>query len=174
MKTILIPTDFSIESLNLFKVAAQSANERKTDIILFHCIDLGDSIIDLLFFSREDLINSLVKKEFKEACTIVKNRYHSAINEVKLEFFNGTTHAAFNHFLDANKITEIMIPKEYKLRDCDKRSFDPIPYILKSSLPITEVSWVPSKDRPEKDQLAELFDTGTLQVNQFQNIHPIS
>jgi hypothetical protein len=154
-RTILIPTDFSIESLNLFKYAAQQAIE-SLDIVLIHGLHLSDSILDLLFHNRTSSISKLTNSDFDDACRILCNKYASKINSMRIEIFSGFTNSAFQNFLEGNRITDIVVPKTYKLLLTGK-SFDLLPYIRAGKLPIQEVDWQPVANSPERNQLAEIF-----------------
>ncbi|HCZ35880.1 MAG TPA: hypothetical protein DHV26_08130 [Cytophagales bacterium] len=156
-RTILIPTDFSIESLNLFKYAAQQAQE-PLNIVLVHGQHLSDSIFDLLFRTRKDSVSKLSNPDFEDACRILRNKYASRINSFRIEIFSGVTQSAFQNFLEGNRITEILIPKTYKLQVSGK-SFDVLPYLRASSLAPQEVEWKPIENAPERNQLAEIFLT---------------
>ncbi len=155
--TILIPTDFTIESLNLFKKAAQSVESESVNIVFLHCVHLSDSITELLFFSKKELIKSLVNPDFQDACKIICNKYASRINSTRIEIFNGTTQSAFNNFIEGNMIDEIITPENYSLQLVNKRSFDPMPFIQHASVPVKTVAWPNTAGVPEKNQLAELF-----------------
>jgi hypothetical protein len=156
-RTILIPTDFSIESLNLFKYAAQHAQE-PLNIVLVHGLHLSDSIFDLLFRTRADSVSKLTNPDFEDACRILRNKYASRINSFRIEIFSGVTQSAFQNFLEGNRITEIVIPKTYTLRVSGK-SFDVLPYLRASKLAPQEVEWKPIENAPERNQLAEIFLT---------------
>ncbi|HPM31902.1 MAG TPA: universal stress protein [Chryseolinea sp.] len=156
-KTILIPTDFSIESLNLLKKAMQKYETSQFHVIFLHCLHSTDSIMDLLFSADEKLIESIVTHDFKEACKILKNKYGERIVTDRIEVFSGITQSAFQNFLEGNAIDEIFVPSEYTFKRTSKRSFDPVPFIRRSGLDITEVSWSQAENAPEKNQLAALF-----------------
>lgn len=156
-RTILIPTDFSIESINLFKYAAQHAQE-PLNIVLVHGLHLSDSIFDLLFRTRTDSISKLTNPDFEDACRILRNKYVSRINSFRIEIFSGVTQSAFQNFLEGNRITEILIPKTYTLR-VSGSSFDILPYLRASNLAPQEVEWQPIESAPERNQLAEIFLT---------------
>ena len=156
-KTILIPTDFSIESLKLLKEAVTSVEVGSVNIIFLHCIYLSDSIFDLLFFSKKEWVESLVNKDFDDGCKIIRNKYVNKINSARVEFFTGTTQQAFDNFLEGNQVDEIMLPKNYVFKQSSKKSFSPEPYIRKSRLPLIEVVWQKSDKEPEKNSLAEIF-----------------
>jgi hypothetical protein len=160
-KTILIPIDFTIESLTIVKSALeQIEGNQKTDIILLHGAYLTDFITDLLFFSKAKFIESKSTKEFNEAIEVLKNKYASQINSLRKDVFTGNNQSAFNNYIEANHVDEIYIPKNYKFNSVNKRSFDLIPYIKKSKTPITEIESSFKKEIPEKGKLAEIFYNG--------------
>jgi hypothetical protein len=156
-KTILIPTDFSIESLNLLKEAARTTTDEDTRMVLVHGVYLPDSIVDLLFFSKQRLIDELTTKDFKDACRIIKNKYNSQIGALQIELFVGVTQSAFQGFVEGLGVDRVFVPKSYTFKNSSRRSFDVMPYIRRSKLTQTEVSWTPLSQAPEKDLLAELF-----------------
>jgi len=156
-RTILIPTDFSLESLNLFKAAAQSGVTERVHIVFFHSAYLSDSIMDLLFAPPQKTNRLLITENFRHGCTIIRNKFASSISSDRIEFFSGNTQAAFQNFLEGNGITEIFIPKNYTFKQVSTRSFDPMPLILKCNLPKHEVAWQQFNSTPEKNMLAELF-----------------
>lgn len=155
-RTILIPTDFSIESLKFLVEAVQSVQIGSVNVVFLHCAHLPNSIVDLLLFSKKELIKTLVTPAFDDACKVIRSKYESKINSLRIEIFTGFTQAAFENFLEGNKIDEAFTPKGYQLQ-LPKNSFDPMPFINRSGLPITEVTWKQVGDTPEKNQLAELF-----------------
>jgi len=160
-KTILIPTDFTIESLNVVKSFLSKSNKESTyDIILLHSVHLNDSITDLLFFSRIDTINSLTNRQFNDACDIIKNKYASQINSIRKDIFTGINQASFNNYIEANRVDEAFIPANYKLNLSSKKSFDILPFIKQSDLHVDEIDWKVDSKMPEKGKLAEIFFTG--------------
>jgi len=156
-KTILIPTDFTMESLNLFKYVMQSTTV-DVHVIFFHCMMPSTSIIDLLFESSEEVVASLTSADFKEAISIIKNRYGTHRSTEVVELFKGRTNAAFLNFLDGNRVDEVVVPTEYQFIKAHSRSIDPMSFIKDVPVSIIEVSWTWSKNIPEKNQLAELFN----------------
>jgi len=156
-KTVLIPTDFSIESLNLVKYAAQQAVNESVNVLLVHGLRLSDSIMDLLFFSRNKTILKLQNADFDEACKVLRNKYDSQINSFRIEIFSGFTQSAFQKFLEAHRVNEILIPKSYTFKRTADKSFDLLPFIKSSQYEATEVAWKPFENVPEKNLLAEVF-----------------
>lgn len=158
-KSILIPTDFSIESLNFVVEAAESAHsDSRINIVFLHCERLQDAIVDLLFYSKRELVDSLKTPAFANACQLILNKYPSVIHSMRFEIFTGHNQRAFENFLVGNRIDEILVPKNHALQ-FGKSSFDPLPFIQRVQLPVTEVAWELSGDVTEKNQVVELFLT---------------
>lgn len=156
-RTILIPTDFSIESLIPVKQAAL-LNYNDIEIVLMYCSLLPGSITDLLFYSPAKLIEQHSNKEFEKACSIILNKYASKITALRIEVFHGTTDAAFDNFVTGNKIDEIIFPKSYTLKE-RKNGFKPLPYIKNSLLPCREAEWKVNNQH-ETASLSTLFMEG--------------
>lgn len=160
-KTILLPTDFSIESLTVLKnVLSQSSSDDKFDIILLHGVHLTDSITDLLFLSKKKIVNQFITNEFNEACSVLQNKYASKINSIRKDIFTGFTQAAFNNYVEGNKIDQAFLPTEHQWKLNKRKSFDVVPFIQKSTLPIELVGWNSNQNIPEKGKVAEIFFNG--------------
>ncbi|WPP50519.1 hypothetical protein [Catalinimonas niigatensis] len=157
-KTILVPTDFSIESLHVVKSLLSRAHEEELfNIILLSGVHLSDSITELLFFSRTSLIQSMSNRHFDEACMVIKNKFSSQINSMCKDIFTGATQSAFNNYVEANKIDKAYISTNYKLQMPSKKSFDILPYIKKSALLIDQVDWKVETRVTERGKLSAIF-----------------
>ncbi len=160
-KTILLPTDFTIESLHVLKtVLSQSKQDEIFDIILLHGVHLNDSITDLLFFSKQKVLAKIVSKEFNEACSVIQNKYASKINSVRKDIFTGFTQSAFNSYAEANQVDAVYLPSDFTWNFDKRRSFDLTPFIQKSKLPVYKIAWLSNNSIPEKGKVAELFFNG--------------
>ncbi len=137
-KTILIPTDFSIESLIPVKHAALENQDCQLEIILMYCCFQSSSITELLFYSPEKIINEAISFEFREACLILENTYQSKISRLSIDVFHGLSGSAFDNFVAGNQITEAVVLKNYSYK-LAKNGFDPMPYIRDSDLPYQEI-----------------------------------
>ena len=124
MKNILIPTDFSIKSLKLAGAAVRRYESERLNIILVHALEADNSISALLSLNKKAQMNALYSDEFMEACEIVRNKYQSSINNIKVEFYQGSTNAYLRNFLDARSIDAIMIAKDYEPSMPSSSSYD--------------------------------------------------
>ncbi|ATG89989.1 hypothetical protein [Methylomonas koyamae] len=138
-KTVLVPTDFSEPSLQLVEHVISHSESRPLDIVLTYCMSLPDSISDLLFFSKIETIRGLRSRDYVNAYRAMLRRHADNEVSIRTDLFTGWNQAAFNNFLAGNQIDEAVIPKHYRLALHRKDSFDPIPFIRKSKLKITEV-----------------------------------
>lgn len=154
-KTILIPTDFTIASLFPLKQAL-SHDEEKVNVLLLYCCLPPDSITDLLFYSQERILAPLLNSNFKEACSILSNRYVSRIDMLKTEVFHGYNQSAFDRWIEAKQVEAAYIPNGYNYR-LQRTGVDPLRFLLGGSLPVHRVMWDQKTALPEKDQIAELF-----------------
>lgn len=159
-KRILVPIDFSIESLKTLKTALHDLHDTKADIILMYAEYTSSSISALLFYSPEKRLQVLLKPEFKEALTILKNRYEGVIDTISIDFFHGYGVTAFKNYVEGNQIDTIYLPKQYTLRPLAD-GFNPVPIIKKSKLPYREADWTPSTRTSQEEQLSQLFNAQT-------------
>src|SRR5687768_12341216 len=102
MKTILIPTDFTISSLNAIKSAVSIFDKDTLCIKLLHVIKEPEGIGEMLFHSRRTN-GKFITDDFKTACDVIKNKYSSQINSIVPVFFQGTSSLAFKNFIAGNK-----------------------------------------------------------------------
>src|SRR5690348_8327030 len=103
MQHILIPTDFSIKSLNAIHTAATNSSDEKLQISLFHLLR-PDYDIAQLFRSRRNMHMDMISGEFHDACQIMQNRYNSVINAINIEFGFGTTASYLSNLLEGLKV----------------------------------------------------------------------
>lgn len=165
-KKIIVPTDFSVESLSVLRLALQDLkHDEQADVLLVHGMRAEDSITELLFFSKRKLIESLTNDAFNEACKILGNKFSERINSFRIDIFRGFTQRAFDTYVDAERVDIIyMAASTSEMRQVTNGSFDVRPFIRHSQVPVREVSL---NEIPvlEKGMLAELFLNG-IQIAQ--------
>ncbi len=155
-KTILIPIDFSVESLNTLKLALQQQNEEKVDVVLIYAEHLTTSIRELLYYSPSKRIQALTSSKFTDAISILRNSYESSIQSISIKLYHGFNSTAFANFAEGNKIDIIYIPASYRLKPV-KNGFDPIPQIKKSKILFREVEWNTDNKASDENALTQLF-----------------
>lgn len=156
-KTILVPVDLNVASLNTLRLALESLPDQKIKVMLIYPKSLDNNITDLLFLSPFKIIHSFTSPEFKEALEIIKNRYSEKLLHVSTKLFYGNTKAFLENFIAANAIDAVIIPKNYKFQTA-RELFDPIPLLKKAKVPVFEVNLESSDRYIQREQLLSLFN----------------
>jgi hypothetical protein len=156
-KVIMIPTDFSVESLNTLKLAIDQYEGNKVRVLLVYAENPSDSITELLFYKPYNTIRKLRNSTFDEALSVLKNRYESSITSLNIKVFTGTTTSALKSFVEANQVDEILLPKNYQFK-LQKNGFDLAPVVRKSKLPYQELGWDNAQGLPDQLELNILFN----------------
>ncbi len=156
-KTILIPIDFRVASLNTLKLALEPYSEDTIEVILLHAEYLNDSITELLFYTPKKIVSSYMTNEFKEALEIIRNRFEGKIKYINIELFHGYNTNAMRNFLEANHVDEIYIAKNYQLKQT-KNAFDPTPLLKKSNYNVIEVTIEHDFEKAPYEHLISLFN----------------
>lgn len=127
MKTlnILIPSDFTLSSLNIIPALVERYPNQQLNIALVHFLQLSDSISDLLLLSRRSREYKLISDEFYAGCTMLKNDYPEQIAKLTPDFFYGNTVAVFKNYLEAQEVALIAMPENHSYERLTPNSFDP-------------------------------------------------
>jgi len=125
MKTVLVPTDFKLESIKIIDALVQHQQNETVNIIFVHAFKLSDSITDMLMLSRRSRDYENVSDEFYQQLNQVKAKYPTQINTIGIEYFYGSTVAAFKNFIEAFDVERIAYLKEYNFKPINKYSIDP-------------------------------------------------
>ncbi|GAA0879468.1 hypothetical protein GCM10009119_24360 [Algoriphagus jejuensis] len=163
-RTILIPTDFTVTSLNIAKIAMQKSCEHheKINLILLHGLMASTSITELLFYSKRKVLDKLETPEFHASCKLLLAKFEDKIERMTVDIFSGINQSAFENYTSANRVDEAFIPVNNKLKLKNSDSFDMIPFFRKSKLKITEVKWEDFSldvQKEYQDQLSAMFFT---------------
>ncbi|WP_186755170.1 adenine nucleotide alpha hydrolase family protein [Echinicola salinicaeni] len=158
-KTILIPTDFSVKSLNIVKSALSINGDCELRILLVHGLELPDSMTDLLLFSKKKLLEELETKEFRASCQMLISKYDSNLIELSVDIFSGYNKRAFENYIEANEVDEIYALADHDFLPRHKSSFDLMPFINKSSTNLIKVKWMSLGEnfKQERDELSGIF-----------------
>lgn len=160
-KTILIATDFSLESLDILKKVLKKKHdqhdENKYNILFVAGYDMGDSIRDLLFTTKSTVFGKIRSKEFCDAYSIINNKYPNLINKITCDIFTGSFQRAFNNYIEAAKVDEAYYSTS-KSRNLSKNQFEITSYLKKNKIiEAQEVVTATTEFMPEKGRLAEVF-----------------
>ncbi len=141
MKTVIIPSDFSLKSVEVAELIIRNSQD-ETRLIFTHLFHVADDIQDLLFSNYRKREFDLVSKEFYKECALLKNLYPQVLKIAKVEFFYGSKLAAFKNFLEFHEVDYIAYSKEYGIPKINKSSIDALPVIQKCGLPLIDVDLI--------------------------------
>ncbi len=138
--TVLIPTDFSIDSIQVLKsYLKQNPNTKPLKVVFGAGFDIGNSIHNLMFYSKNKIHKKLQIEAFENALDIIRNKYSNSIETIEISFFTGWNQASFNHFLEGNKIEDIIYAQDGILKSNNKNWFDITPRLKNCKLHKTTV-----------------------------------
>jgi hypothetical protein len=132
----MIPTDFTLSSLNVVRFGADIFGDEELEITLLHFLEMPDSITDLLMMPRESSHLKLVNADFREGISLLRNRYGSQIKKIRTDFMIGNGRRQFKNYLEHHKIDLIVYPENYEMRLPSARSYNPEKLIWNTKFPI--------------------------------------
>jgi hypothetical protein len=153
----MIPTDFSVRSLNLIRYAVNHFQEEKIRVTLLHFMELPGSITDLLMLPREASNHKLITPEFKEGISLLRNSYASKIESIRIDFLQGAGRRMLKNYLKAQGIEAILFPENYELKMPSKRSIDPTTIIRRSGWPVLSVKINRMHSPANEESIAQLL-----------------
>lgn len=136
-RTILVPTDLQVGSLNALKAGLSGPMTYGTRIILVHAVQAPDGITNMLFYSPRKAMRAQMGSAFKEALAVLKNRFEHEIASIEILPFHGITQAAFDQFVEGHGVNEIHVSAAYTMR-LNGRAIDPLPFLRKATVRVVE------------------------------------
>ena len=149
MKTVVIPSDFSAESVQLAKAVVRNSDE-EVRLIFTHLFHVPDDIQDLLFSTYRKKEYEYVSSEFRKECDLLKDIYSDKLKGYHVEFFYGNKLAAFKNFLEANEASFIAYSQSYGVPKLSKSAIDALPVIKKSGIPLVDFDQVEELEESER------------------------
>lgn len=159
-RTILVPTDLHIGSLNALKSCLAENTRGKVRVILMYAMHTPDGISDLLFYSPRKVMKERIHPAFNEALSVLRNRFEQQLTNLDIVPYHGVTQAAFDQFVKARCVDEIHISTSYDLLPTE-RMIDPLPFIRKADVRVVEhdkSNARATEKRPVLDHLQLLFE----------------
>jgi len=127
MKNVLVPTDFSIESLELINKTAKSIAD-KLNIYLFHAYEIpaGND-------KTTNKKNNLITEQLRQRCRRIKASNKNICN-ISVKIMQGASHTLFNNFTNNHKIDVLVLPHKYVYIPPTAESVSPIKLFRKSTI----------------------------------------
>lgn len=135
MKTVMVPSDFSPESVQIAEAIVRDSTE-EVRLVFTHLFHVADDIQDLLFSNYREKEYELVPEEFWRECRVLKGCYEPKLKSIRIAFYYGNKLASFKNFLEANEADCIAYSEKYGVPKLSKSSLDALPVIKKAGLPL--------------------------------------
>ncbi len=139
MKHIMIPTDFSIRSLNVVRYAAAQFEKEQLTVTLLHFMEMPDSITDLLMLPRDNSHIKLITPEFREGISLLRNCYPLGIEQIRTDFLIGKGRRLLKNYLEHQKIDSVLLADNYEMKMPSLRSYNPVNLIRRTGCSIVNV-----------------------------------
>ena len=149
-------TDLTIRSLHMLRTILEGESLPSMRLFLVHGYSLPDSITDLLFFSKKEVIAAIADKAFREACDVLQNRF-PAISTLEVDLFSGWSQSAFDGYMSARGISRIYKPLGTNFELKNRNSFDFSRFYKKSGLETIEFGHVRHDFFKGSTTLVDLF-----------------
>ncbi|PJJ84506.1 hypothetical protein [Mucilaginibacter auburnensis] len=165
MKTVLIPTDYRIQSLEYIPHLLDKFHPEAVEVVMVHMMSITDCERELMMLSRRSAEYRHIPEEFYQTCLDLRNEHDGQLKNIRLEFFYGNTSVVFLNFLEANNIDAVLQIPGYHYKKLNKASVDPDSMIKRCAGKITRINAL----QLEKPQAASQQHTQTEDV-QEQNL----
>jgi hypothetical protein len=156
MKHVLIPTDFTVDSLNAVHAAISIYEDEQLVITLFHLLAMPNDISDLLYKSRRRRHEEMVTEEYNEALQVLQNRNSSRFKSIRIKFGFGNTVAYLQNLLEGEKVDRVLLCPDIKLIPPSARSIDMIPLLNRTGITIDNI--------PTKNVRKNMVDIGVINM----------
>lgn len=153
MKRILVPTDFNVESTKIIDAIALHQGLEEVTVVFLHAFKLSDSITDMLMLSRRSRDYENISDEFYKKIDAYSVKYQHKVKGIGIEYFYGSTAAAFRNLLEGLQIDMVVYPQRYNFKPINKYSIDPKHLTARCACEVLELD----TDVIAKEQ--ELFET---------------
>jgi hypothetical protein len=130
MRTVVIPTDFTNEGIQIAEAIVRDIRD-EVRVIFTHLFHVADDIQDLLFSTYREKEYELVPEEFWQECKMLKDTYPE-LASIKIDFFYGNKLALLKNFLEYHETDFIAYSERYGIPKLTRSSLDALPVLKKT------------------------------------------
>lgn len=130
MRTVVIPTDFTNEGIQIAEAIVRDIRD-EVRVVFTHLFHVADDIQDLLFSTYREKEYELVPEEFWQECRMLKDTY-SDLASIKIDFFYGNKLALLKNFLEYYETDYIAYSEQYGIPKLTRSSLDALPVLKKT------------------------------------------
>lgn len=165
---VLIPSDFTIDSLFFVIHSIEQSRAEQLDIILVYGNKSSTSISELLGITLADQLNDLQSEDFLKACQMICHRYENRKLNIYADIIGTDNPNYLHHYLHGARIDEVKIPTDYEFEKRTRHFFDvgkALLYMNKSKRKHVDIVEKPATYKTEGNVLAGLFFNKKWDVN---------
>ncbi|SDB25230.1 hypothetical protein SAMN03097699_0312 [Flavobacteriaceae bacterium MAR_2010_188] len=162
MRKILIPTDFTVESLQLVEYAILNFPETKLDIIMVAGYKIPDTRWGIMHFNPREQVRKLCSDAYVDSKRRLLQEHKKNIECLSFELFTGINSFAFINFLEQIEAEDAIVPKNESLY-CDQyRWFDASRFIKSNVKNVVEIPVESTKRYRRESFLSSTYSTYRL------------
>lgn len=150
MRRILIPTDFSVASLQLVEYAILNYPDTKLDIRLIAGYRMPAFRWGAFHFNEREQVHKQLNEPFIDAKRRLLKVHSNNIETFSIELFTGHNSVAFQNYLKQKSVDHAVVPKKSTLCCSSKKWFDTTNFIKNTVSDIVEVSVDISQENTNK------------------------
>lgn len=137
MKNIIIPTDFSVQSLSIVHNIIKDNAAEPVSIKALHMLHMPVDILDLMFLNKAKAY-AQVPAFFNEALQALRNKYGRQLN-INLEIIYGNNTRVLKNYFDNKPDARLYVLSDFSYNHGLKNSVNLKPMLAKCKLNIQHV-----------------------------------
>lgn len=165
-KRILIPTDFTVQSLQFVVEVIDKHTADKIEVVLVYGRYLSTSITEIFAQSKDEILDDLQSADFIDACEIIRNCFKSKLTELYADVIQSDNYNYIKNYIVGIKADDVILPKNSVFELKDKRAFDVrarLEEVLASNVTVVDNEYSLADIR-SKDDIISLFFREKLDV----------
>ena len=121
---ILIPSDFTVDSLHFVRQSIEESMADSIDIILVYGNKSSTSASELLGIGLEDQLGTLQSESFLKACSGIYQRYKNRKLSIFADILGTDNSHYLQHYLKGQSVNEVIIPRDYTYKKKTRNFFN--------------------------------------------------
>lgn len=140
MKSVLLLTDLSVQSLwPIKKIVQQYNSEKALTIHVLHIVEIPTNISDLLFLNKHSQV--ALPTVFKDALSVLLNKKWGINVQIKFDFIFANNHRTINNFILGTGVEQLYVLEHYNYKFMSEKSLDFTTLLKKLKCPINYISF---------------------------------
>jgi len=144
IKRLLMPTNFTVSSLNAVISYLSKGTDTKIELVLLHGHASSESMTEMLAFDKDDYLDECYSEDFLTACQIIKTRFEDQVEEIYSDIICSKNDRYIRNYLKGHKIAKVILPSEFEYAQLATNSFCTVALLRKNcqhlNIPIIELS----------------------------------